>query len=108
MTGDGGFGQYAAELTTAVKSARPAALRVLGGGVTGLGLYLIRQQQVGHAAGVQGMFDCQRGQFRMVAAAMHGGSPGGDVAEDGGQVEILEGSSPQDRRRHLAGDRQDR
>jgi hypothetical protein len=60
-----------------------------------------------YAAGVQGMFDCPCSQFGMVAAAMHGCSPGGHVAEDGGQVEILEGSSPQDRRRHLAGDRQD-
>ena len=89
-------------------SRPPGALRGLGGGVAGLGLDLVGQHQVGDAAGVQRMLDRQGGQLGMVAAGVHFGGPGGYVAEDGGQVEILEGSSPEDLGRDLAGDGQDR
>src|ERR1700751_2622251 len=44
----------------------------------------------------------------MVAAGVHRGGPGGHVAEDGGQVKILEGAPPEDPGRYLAGDGQDR
>ena len=84
------------------------ALRGLGGGVTGLGLDLVGQHQVGDAAGVQGMLDRQGGQLGVVAAGVHVGGPGGHVAEDSGQVEILEGPAPEDLGGHLTGDGQDR
>jgi hypothetical protein len=44
----------------------------------------------------------------MVAAGLDFGGPGGYVAEDGGQVEILEGPSSEDLGGNLAGDSQDR
>ena len=91
-----------------VEPSGQPALRGLGGGVTGLGLDLVRQHQVGDAAGVQGMLDRQGGQLGMVAAGVHLGGPGGYVAEDGGQVEILEGPPPEDLGGNLAGDGQDR
>jgi len=54
------------------------------------------------------MLDRQGGQFGMVAAGMHLGGPGSYVAEDGRQVEILEGPSSEDLGGNLAGDGQDR
>jgi hypothetical protein len=44
----------------------------------------------------------------VVAAGVHFGGPRGHVAEDRGQVEILEGSSPENLGGNLAGDGQDR
>jgi hypothetical protein len=62
---------------------------------------------VGDVASVKGVLNRQGGQFGMVAAGVHFGGPGCYVAEDGGQVEVLEGPAPEDLGRNLAGDGQD-
>ncbi|NYD32424.1 hypothetical protein BJ958_003970 [Nocardioides kongjuensis] len=85
-----------------------ATVRQARGRVAGLLLDLVGQDEVGDPAPVHGVLHRERRQLGVVGAGLHRRGRHGDVAEDGGQVEVLEGAPAAGRRRHLSGDRDHR
>ena len=79
--------------------------RGLGG--ARLGLHLVRENEVRDAAGVAGVLDRERREFGMVGSTVDGRGPGGDVAEDGREVHVLERAATEHLRRHLTRYRDD-
>jgi hypothetical protein len=71
-------------------------------------LDLVGQHQVGDPAAVEGVLDREGGEFGVVGARLHRRGGHGHVAEDRGQVQVLEGAAAEHLRRHLSGDRDHR